>query len=168
MTKKNRNMYHTQGYSKPPLTEPLLCERDDAWLGNGYYFWDTEDDALWWGSTAKKTYTGFSVYIADIDTENVLDTVFNEEHYNFWLKQIDKAINSIYKKSTKKPGIQDINEYIMSRGGWSQWVTGIMFQDLPSNETISKVTGFYYKKRIQLAAFDLKIINNFAHHYDSK
>lgn len=32
---------------------PYWCSRKDAWLGNGYYFWDYFLDlAKWWGNTA--------------------------------------------------------------------------------------------------------------------
>ncbi len=32
---------------------PFRCERKDAWLGEGYYFWDTLiKNAHWWGEIA--------------------------------------------------------------------------------------------------------------------
>ena len=32
---------------------PIFCESDDAWLGSGYYFWDSRiEDAHWWGKHA--------------------------------------------------------------------------------------------------------------------
>jgi hypothetical protein len=163
---KKRVMFHTQGHSDPCLDFAQECTKDNAWLGKGYYFWKEEQDAIFWGITAKKNYKKYTVYTATIDCEDVLDTVFNEEHYDFWLRQIDKAINILAKKSGQKLTIEDINSYFIQRGGWGDKVRGIMFQDLPSNETISKVIGFFYRKRIQLAAFDKKIITNFAHHFD--
>ena len=31
---------------------PFLCVRNNAWLGRGYYFWDTFVElAHWWGNT---------------------------------------------------------------------------------------------------------------------
>ncbi len=159
-------MFHTQEYSEPYLSMALACTRDDAWLGHGYYFWKDEDDAIFWGQTAKKRVRRYSIYSAQIDCADVLDTVFDEEHYNFWLRSIDKAIKVLTIKSNRKPTIEDVNTYFIQKGGWGEKVTGILFQDIPSNETISKVVGFFYKKRIQLAAFDIKIITNFAHHFD--
>lgn len=161
-----RLMYHTQGYSSPYLSDPILCTRHDAWLGSAIYFWNEEEDAVYWGINSKKSYKKYSIYTAEVDCEDVLDTVFEEDHYLFWVKCIEKAIKYLAKYSTRKPTIEDINVYLMSKGGWGEKVTGILFQDLPSNETISKVIGFYFRKRIQLAAFDKKIITNFVHHFD--
>jgi hypothetical protein len=32
---------------------PFLCSRSDAWLGEGYYFWESFiDNAHWWGANA--------------------------------------------------------------------------------------------------------------------
>lgn len=163
---KQRKMFHTQGFSEPYLTEPIPCIREDAWLGKGFYFWDEENDAILWGINGKKSFKKYTIYIATIDCENVLDTVFNEEHYTFWFNSIEKAVNVLTKKGGRKPTIADVNEYFLERGGWSEKITGILFQDLPSNETISKVVGLYYRKRIQLAAYKTEIITNFAHHYN--
>ncbi|MEE1944831.1 hypothetical protein VRU48_06925 [Pedobacter sp. KR3-3] len=163
---KQRKMFHTQGFSTPYLTEPIPCTRDDAWLGHGMYFWNEENDAVSWGINGKKNFKKYSVYTAEIECENVLDTVFDEEHYDFWFKSIEKAVDALTKKAGRKPTIADVNEYFLERGGWGDKVTGIMFQDLPSNETISKVTGLYYRKRIQLVAYTKEIIANFAHHFD--
>jgi len=161
---KQRLMFHTQEYRLPYLTEAKRCNRDDAWLGTGHYFWNEEEDAVAWGLTSKgRKYT---VYTAKIDCEDVLDTVFNEDHYKFWVVSIEKAIKVLSKKTYRKLTIADINSYFMNKGGWGTKVKGIMFQDLPSNETISKVLGFYYHKRIQVAVFNKEIITNFAHHFD--
>jgi hypothetical protein len=163
---KQRKMYHTQGYSEPYLTKPIICIKNNAWLGHAYYFWDEEEDAISWGMTAKKNYSRYSVYTGDIDLEDVLNTVFEESHYKLWRSSIDKAAKALSMKTGRKPTIDDVNAYLIQRGGWGEKVTGIMFQDLPANETISKIVGLYYRKRIQLAAFKTEIITNFAHHFD--
>lgn len=80
---KERTMFHTQGFDIPYLIKPQKCVREDAWLGKGYYFWKEEQDAVFWGLTAKRWYGKYSVYECIINCENILDTVFNEEHYNF-------------------------------------------------------------------------------------
>ncbi len=76
-------MYHTQGKADNKLSQPIPTTNPNAWLGGGVYFWYYEDDAVRWGSIGKKDWGHYEVYKADIDCENVLDTVFNEEHYNF-------------------------------------------------------------------------------------
>ncbi len=160
-----RKMYHTQEKRRHKLTEPIMCTDESAWLGNAYYFWDEHIDAIHWGNKKKRKTGYYDIYKSDIDTEDVLDTVFNESHYRFWLKQIEKAASKIKIKTGKNPSIKEINEYFQSRAKWSDKVNGIMFQDLPFSEDLL-IKDFNYRKRIQLAAFNIKIIHNFAHHVE--
>lgn len=167
-----RLLFHTQEHRKWAnyLIKPIKCTRDDAWLGEGYYFWYDENDAVRWGQSSKKEYGFFDIYQAHINCDNVLDTVFNEEHYLFWLKQIEKVASTIIKKTGEKPTLKEINEYFSEKGQWKN-VTGIMFQDLPTNSELlmvkpiesrnNKQSFFVYKKRIQLVVYDDTIISNF-------
>ena len=76
-------MFHSQENRNTILEFPIICKRDDAWLGTGYYFWYEEDDAFKWGITNKAYYNNsFQIYKANIKKEDVLDTVFNEKHYH--------------------------------------------------------------------------------------
>lgn len=93
-----RKMYHAQEYRGTILEKPIICIRKDAWLGSGYYFWNEEEDAFDWGKNSKSKLNGkFQIYCAIIDKSAVLDTVFNEEHYNFWKEMITKAIFKLVK-----------------------------------------------------------------------
>lgn len=141
-----RKSFHTQEKRIDILDSPVKCTRSDAWLGNGYYFWDDEQDAINWGHNSKKRTGYFQVYRADINCENVLDTVFNEDHYRFWLKQVEKAAKHFLRKTGIKPSIKDINDYFQKRAMWNE-VDGIMFQDLPANEDFLLVEALYYKKK---------------------
>lgn len=154
-------MYHTQEKRARFLIAPVVCCRDDAWLGDGYYFWDNEIDAIHWGNNSKNRRGSFDIYKAGIDTENVIDTVFNEEHYVFWLKQIEKAAKFITKKTGKKPSIKEINQYFNDKAKWSDITDGILFQDLPFSQDLL-VSDFNYRKRIQIAVYNKDIISNFA------
>jgi len=49
-----RKMYHTQEYRGDILPIPIVCRRDDAWLGEGSYFWYDIDDAHDWGKKSKR------------------------------------------------------------------------------------------------------------------
>ncbi len=165
-----RNMFHTQENRDQELIEPIICLREDAWLGEAYYFWYDEFDAHRWGKTSKKKTGRYEIYSADIECDNVLDTVFNEEHYLFWLKQIEKVATKIVKQTGEKPTLKEINDYFKDRATWDE-VDGIMFQDLPSNFNFllvkpieyrnNKKMAFIYRKRIQLAVYNLEIVNNF-------
>ncbi len=154
-------MYHTQEKRRKLLNAPIKCNRGDAWLGEGYYFWDNEIDAIHWGNSSKNG--SFEIYKADIETENVLDTVFNEEHYSFWIKQVEKAAKSITRKTGKKASIREINQYFNDKAKWSEITDGVLFQDLPFSDDLL-VSNFNYRKRIQIAIYNKAIINNFALH----
>lgn len=166
-----RKFYHTQESRSKLLESPVKCVRDDAWLGEAFYFWLEHIDAKKWGFNSKKRTEYFEIYSGDIDCENVLDTVFNEKEYNFWLEQIEKVATLEVKKNRKKPTLKELNDYFKKRATWNE-VTGILFQDMPSNNSQSLIEPilynnnrqvyFVYRKRIQLAVYDSNIISNFA------
>ena len=160
-------MYHTQEKRRTKLTSPIMCINDNAWLGEGYYFWNDILDAIFWGHESKKRTGYFEIYNAEIDCENILDTVFNEEHYNFWVKQIEKAAKHFIKTADVKPTIKEINEYFTEVSKWTNKFNGILFQDLPYSKDLL-VQNLYYRKRIQMVVFNLDIIRNFAFHSDMK
>ena len=61
---------------------PFLCDRKDAWLGAGYYFWDTFlENAHWWGKTVYKE-NGYVVlmFTCDFDAEKCFDLHGNLQH----------------------------------------------------------------------------------------
>ena len=159
-----RKSYHTQEKRKTQLIEPIKCINEYAWLGEGWYFWVTEDDALFWGNVKKRKTGEFVIYSCDIDCENVLDTVFNEKHYYYWIKTIEKVAKNILQKTGLKPSLKDLNDYIRAHGVWDD-VDGIMFQDISENPIHFMVKEFQYKKRIQIALYAKNKISKFAHHY---
>jgi hypothetical protein len=160
-------MYHTQERWKVRLTKPILAERKNAWLGVAFYFWANENDAIHWGNDSKRGTGYYEVYIAKINCENVLDTVFNEDHYTFWVAQIEKAAKKIIKMTGKKATIKEINIYFTEKAKWSEVTDGVMFQDLPFSDDLL-VEGLNYRKRIQLAVFNIGIILTFAFLYEQK
>ncbi len=164
--------YHTQESRTNELTAPIPCIREDAWLGNAIYFWYELEDAEEWGNNSKRRHNYYEIYKSDIETENVLNSVFNEEHYYFWLKQIEKVAKNIISKTKIKPSIKELNDYFKERGTWND-LDGILFQDLPTNpnkllvkpieyNNKTKTTVFPYRKRIQLAVYNSNIIHTFA------
>lgn len=160
-----REVFHTQEKRSQNLNRPVKCTRSNAWLGDGYYFWDDEQDAVKWGHDSKRQTGKFQIYKAIANCENVLNTVFNESHYRFWLRQIEKTAKVITKKTGIKPTIKDLNDYFKERGTWEE-VDGIMFQDIPEKEL--HVERFFYRKRIQLAIYNLDILKDFALYDEGK
>lgn len=158
------NFYHTQEHRGKYLENPIICRRDNAWLGEAYYFWESEDDAHFWGVKMKHRTGKYDVYKAEVSMADVLDTVFNREQYNFWLKHIEKAAKVFIKKTNLKPSLKEINDYFIDKGIWTKF-DGILFQDISNNPVHFIVKEFQYKKRIQLALFDVNKMCNFAPHF---
>jgi hypothetical protein len=163
MDKLRRLMYHTQEKRNCLLTAPIPCVNTNAWLGIACYFWEGEVDAIHWGHNSKRVTGAFEIYVADIDCSNILDTVYNETHYLFWLKQIEKAAKHISMKTGIKATLKEVNQYFKEKAKWEEITDGIMFQDLPYSDDLL-VKNFNYRKRIQLAVYNSKIIHNFALH----
>ena len=89
--------YHTQEFreGEMALDMPILCVDKKAWLGEGYYFWRDIEFAHYWGIDKKKNNGYYDIYCTEIDSEYLLDTVFNESDYEFFKNSIDKAIKKI-------------------------------------------------------------------------
>lgn len=153
-------MYHTQEKRIVELKIPIICKKENAWLGEGYYFWYDILDAKKWGNDFKKETGTFEIFKAEIDCQDVLDTVFNEDHYLFWLTQIEKVAQNIYLKTKKKATLKLLNQYFKDVAQWDE-VTGILFQDLPSSYNSTRVEDFFYRKRIQIVVYNIKIMNTF-------
>ncbi len=156
--------YHTQENRGEELQEPIFCNKENAWLGNAYYFWESEDDAIFWGVKFKRKTGEYDVYKAEIISDDILDTVFNREHYYFWIKQIEKAAKNFIKKTGSKPSLKEINDFFKDRNIWDE-IDGILFQDISENSVHFMVEEFQYKKRIQLALYNKEKIHTFALHY---
>lgn len=149
---KVKCFYHTQESRKTILSSPIPCTRDDAWLGNGIYFWYELEDAEDWGNNSKRRTNYYEIYKSEIQIENILDSVFNEEHYYFWLKQIEKVAKAIISKTKMKPSIKELNDYFKERGTWDV-LDGILFQDLPTNSKKLLIKPIEYKTSRRFVVF---------------
>lgn len=165
-----REMYHTQESREQKLKQPIICKRDDAWLGEGYYFWYYIEDAEMWGTTSKKNTGYYEIYKSKIDCTDFLDTVFNETHYTFWVKSLEKVAKKIIRLTGCKPTLKELNDYFKEKAIWKE-VTGILFQDNPINKETNlvepikynkKFVHFVYRKRIQAVVYYKEYICTFA------
>ena len=157
--------YHTQENRNEKITGPIMCTKDNAWLGNAYYFWEDKSDAIYWGSSSKRKTGKYEIYKAQFAELNVLDTVFNRLEYEFFVKQIEKISIKFIKTTGFKPTLKEINDYLMENNVLSE-VDGILFQDISSNPHHYLVRGMQYKKRIQLALYNRNKISTFVSHYE--
>lgn len=78
---------------------PIFCEAKDAWLGKGYYFWDSEiKDAHWWG---QEHYNGFYVICQskyDYDSLEYFDLLGNTDHRKYLFTFAEALINRYRKQ----------------------------------------------------------------------
>lgn len=95
-----KTIYHTlEDRDDPDYVEnngPFICNRKNAWLGEGYYFWESYlHNAHWWGTSYK---TGYIICEAKIDStaQSCFDILDNPEH----LKQLQDASSFLTKKGT--------------------------------------------------------------------
>ena len=152
-----REMYHTREKRENRLFAPVLCTRRDAWLGHGYYFWDDIKDADVWGVNSKRKTGFYEVYKGVIESENILDTVFSEKDYHFFLETINMATADCQKKTGRMPEISDICRYLMRVAKWDTVLDGVMFSDSPTTD----IKRFNYRKRIQLALYNPNSLTSF-------
>lgn len=152
-----REMYHTQEKRNTRLYRPILCTRKDAWLGHGYYFWDEEFDADIWGKTSKNKTGRYEVYSATIESEQILDTVFSELDYQFFLQAMEKVVNTCKTATGRTPTTVDVCSYLMNKAKWNTQLDGVLFSDSPNTE----IEKFNYRKRIQLVLYNLKCLVGF-------
>jgi hypothetical protein len=164
MGQTNLAVYHTQFYSVPSLTFPKLATGYEQWLGDGFYFWQDEYFARWWGESKKTNPTNprFIIYLAtlEFDSDDFIDTVFNEEDYYEFCKNVEKFAQKCQKNLGRKPSLSEFNEFLDAYKLWDN-ICVIRFQDLPESNLHLEVEGFYYKKRIQIRVKKPEIITKF-------
>lgn len=158
-------VYHTVEDRKTTLHTPVLAEGNEQWLGDGFYFWQDKLFARKWGERICKRHEGrmgYQIYIAvlRIDTDNFLDTVFCEEDYVQFVEKVEHFARLYREKFGHTPTLEDFNDFIAEHEIWTD-VKAIRFQDLPENDDLVRVKGFYYKKRIQIVVYDTDIISTF-------
>lgn len=159
--------YHTQEWrNNNILSNPIICQRDDAWLGEGFYFWANLDFAHYWGLDSKRRNTGYySIYKALIEEENLLNTSFNEIHNDLFTTSIELALQHLSQTIANIELVQ-IHRFLAENVWPRMGVTGIIYDDLPKNSsrnsrTYSHVPPLYYKKRVQIVLFNLAILHSF-------
>lgn len=82
---KLRKAYQTlENRNNPDQIEeqgPFLCNRKSAWLGEGYYFWDSFiENAHWWGQEGYKNNYVICESTFELDEDKCFNLVDNPEH----------------------------------------------------------------------------------------
>jgi len=104
----NKTLYQTvedPGYPDPIEKEgPHMCKREDAWMGQGYYFWESHiQNAHWWGKGDGHFKNGYVICKADyvIDETICYNLIDNEDHQVMFNEAVDLMIaEGLYKEGT--------------------------------------------------------------------
>ncbi|HRH48924.1 MAG TPA: hypothetical protein PLP23_09230 [Panacibacter sp.] len=158
-------VFHTQHYFPVPYSFPKPANGYDMWLGNGFYFWQDFYFAKWWGMNKKCSplYSNrYTIYSAELifEDDEFIDTVFNQEDYYNFCEIIERFAEKYVTKFGKKPTLTKFNQFLESFKIWDS-IKIIRFQDLPENDEHIAVSGFFYRKRIQIRVKAPEIITTF-------
>lgn len=78
---------------------PFICKREDAWLGEGYYYWETflENAHLWGKKIYKKNDKNYIICLSKINYNNkVYDLEDSSTLYEF--NKLNEKLSEIYPK----------------------------------------------------------------------
>lgn len=114
--------YHTVEDRDNPhyieLEGPFRCEREDAWLGHGYYFWDTYQPwAHEWGKNAYKS-KGYVVCSAMISNDETImwDLYGNVAHNLEFIAALETLLESGKYKSQDEILTSDVIDFLRIKG----------------------------------------------------
>ena len=88
---------------------PFPCHRKNAWLGDGYYFWDSFiENAHWWGCEGARYANGYFICKANYDFEesSCFNLIDNPEHFQLFNNT---------KKIMQEKGLYVTNQTTVSR-----------------------------------------------------
>ncbi len=104
---KHKTLYQTLEDRGNPdeveLNSPYPCNWKNAWLGSGYYFWDSFiENAHWWGKVRYQNNYIICKLSCDFDTNTCFDLVGETEHMLDFSMAIDflKSKNLLNSKTT--------------------------------------------------------------------
>ena len=151
--------YHTLEDRENPeeilKSGPKKCFNKTAWLGYGYYFWDTE--IMWAHSWLKDR--DYMIFKADIEiNENTFDLLGNVQH-TIDFEKYYKDLNEILKR-LKKPNatVPQVIDYMKRSTDFSKNYNSIRAYDEPKNKQYyyraSGGESFYLNKRVQICLID--------------
>jgi hypothetical protein len=96
---------------KIEIEGPFLCTRTNAWLGNGYYFWESFiENAHWWGLEGACYKHGYVICEThfDLDDNRCFNLVDNPNH----LEQFNKTKNFLKEKKLYVDGVTTVARVI--------------------------------------------------------
>lgn len=101
------------------LEGPFICKHSSAWLGVGYYLWDSNFDwAIDWGEIAHKKFgRDFLIMQCRVDlSKDCFDLVGNVNHQKVLLNLIDALNKSGKIKNNEDKTIPNLISYLQYKG----------------------------------------------------
>lgn len=102
-----RKIYQTlENRNNPDEVEeagPFKCRRETAWLGHGYYFWESFiDNAHWWGDECNNYPNGYIICEAeyDFDEDLCFNLIDNPKH----IRMLYNAIGAMQRENLYTEG----------------------------------------------------------------
>jgi len=150
---------------------PILCSNDDAWLGHGYYFWDTfEDLGHWWGQYKLRVPYMLWKALCDFDTKSCLDLHGEPEHLALFISMIKLVKDQNIEDDPENTTVSDVLYYIRNVVGINHFTSVRVSGELSigaKNLTYNLKLPFEIGKNqflnllppIQLCIYDLEAMN---------
>lgn len=119
---------------------PFKCEKKSAWVGHGYYFWDSSiESAHWWGRISYQNNYIICKSQYDYNLEDFFDLVGNTDHTNE-LKQCAIILN---KKSNTNVSVSMTIEVLKRKTDFLIKFKAIRFS--PINSRNNSCDFIYFK-----------------------
>ena len=113
---------------------PIKCISRNAWLGVGYYFWDTE---IKWAHKWGEHYSSYLIFSGSINITNRLYDLFGTVlHINDFIECINHLAGIGYFKSRKDILIPLVIEYLKRETKFSEEYDCIRCADYPSDVNV--------------------------------
>lgn len=151
---------------------PFVCNWENTWLGDGYYFWDTFiENAHWWGEVRYQNNHFVCSAICDFDTQECFDLVGDTDHMSDFSDSVEfmKSQGLLKKESTVSTVIRFIKEKV---GGFNyQAIRAIGIHSISEHNEdykkylfrfkfeVNKKAYLDYKPAIQLCIFERDGLN---------
>ncbi|MDD4698439.1 MAG: hypothetical protein PHR52_13000 [Fermentimonas sp.] len=146
---------------------PFKCIRNDAWLGDGYYFWDTFiENAHWWGKKVKPGGYVILEYQCDSNSNKLFDLQGNMNH----VSQFKEIVELLRKQRllNEKTTVPWVIEYLKKKTDFATIYEAIRIYGHYSKSYSTTVKMLFSKNKshyleltpaVQLCLFDKKSLN---------
>ncbi|MBV6484224.1 MAG: hypothetical protein KFKLKKLM_00716 [Flavobacteriales bacterium] len=139
---------------------PFLCSRDNAWLGEGYYFWDYHIElAHWWGEPERSGYREYIICQAfcTLDNEKCWDLHNKGQHRDEFIQALEMIISLRISRKPHEITVDQVIEFLKKRNAFQKYeairVMGVNSANF--NRNMTKIGARVFFKNSKHAFYDL-------------